>query len=351
MEHIGRWAALGALVLSAVVVPGNLRLTAREPVERPLVQGLSTLPAVGEPVSATSTSTTTGLPEPVDVAIAPPLEVSGTVAPAPPVRGFSPTSAAPMGQVFAVMIGIDDYPGRRHDLSSAAADASLVDQALAGFGVPDGNRVVLRDGQATRAAVVSAISDLVAQEGPGSTLVLAYAGHVRKLSRHTEAMVLADGGLLTDRELADLLAPVSQRMWLLLATCYAGGFTEALAPGRILTGAAGEHQLAYENRSLGASYLVHYLVREGWLEGAAGPSVQEAFDHASAALAEEHPDRMPVQINPDGTDIRFRPVAPPARTSPPGGDRPPPESPESSTGPTTTTTPERRCLVLFRCKD
>ena len=166
-------------------------------------------------------------------------------------------------------------------------------------------------------------------------------------------MVLADGGLLTDQELADLLAPARQRMWLLLATCYAGGFTEALAPGRVLTGAAGANQLAYENRSLGASYLVHYLVREGWLQGAAGPTVQEAFDYASATLAREHPNRMPVQINPDGTEIRFRSASaapPPAATA--TADRPPDEPEGSSPSSTTTTTePDRRCLVLFRCKD
>lgn len=353
MRHIGRWAALGALALTAVVVPGSLRLTAASPtVDRPFVHDLATLPTAPVDLAATTATSPPPPAPPVDVAIAPPTVLSGGAAPAGPVRGFSPSSATSMGQVFALVIGIDDYPGWRYDLRSAGADASLVDQALDGFGVPAGNRVVMRDGQATRAAVVAAVTDLVAQEGPGSTLVFAYAGHVRKLSRSTEAMVLADGGLLTDQELADLLAPARQRMWLLLATCFAGGFTEALAPGRVLTGAAGAHQLAYENRSLGASYLVHYLVREGWLQGAAGPTVQEAFDYASATLAREHPNRMPVQINPDGTEIRFRSASaapPPAATA--TADRPPDEPEGSSPSSTTTTEPDRRCLVLFRCKD
>ena len=351
MTHIGRWAALAAAVLAGVVVPGALRLAdERVAVERPLVPGLAALPTTADLTSATTT-TTAPSPAPVDVPIAPPTVLSGEVAAATPVRGFSPSGAAPFGQVFALVIGIDDYPGRRHDLSSAGTDASLVDEALAGFGIPRGNRVVLRDGQATRAAVVAAVADLVAQDAPGTTLVLAYAGHVRQLSRDTEAMVLADGGLLTDQELADLLAPADERMWLLLATCYAGGFTEVLAPGRILTGAAGAHQLAYENRSIGASYLVHYLVREGWLRGRAGPSVQEAFDFAEATIAREHPRRVPIQLNPDGIDIRFRSSAAPPPAAPPTHAQPSSRQEPSPPPTTTTTEPERRCLILFRCRD
>lgn len=357
MKHIGRWAGLGALLLSAVVIPGGLRLAAdRAPVERPMAQGSGAIASLVDlPVDPpTTTSTSPVPPPPDDVPISSPDTFTGPVAaPAGLVHGFAGgASATAFGEVFALVIGIDDYPGRRHDLSSAGADAGLVDEALERFGVPNGNRMVLRDGQATREAVASATADLARQGGPGSTLVFAYAGHVRKLDRNTEAMVLADGGLLTDVELAELLAPARHRMWILMATCFAGGFTEVLAPGRVLTGASGANQLAYENRSLGASYLVHYLVREGWLQGEAGPSVQEAFDYASAALAREHPNRMPVQINPDGTDIRFRSASaapPPSATT--TADRPPDEPQGSTPTSTTTTEPDRRCLVLFRCKD
>src|SRR3546814_16137475 len=119
---------------------------------------------------------------------------------------------------------------------------------------------------------------------------LAYAGHVRKIARDTEAIVAADGGLLTDQQLADLLAPAqSSQMWVLLATCFSGGFTEVLAPGRILTGATDASSLAYESPRLNASFLVHHLVREAWLAGKAGPSVQEAFTYAAARPGDEDP--------------------------------------------------------------
>ncbi len=288
-----RWATAAGLALGLAIVPGALQLLPQRPssVERP---GVVVLGSVTPP------------PGPADeVAITPPGELVGALAqPVGPVPRFDPTQVEQVeGQVYALVIGIDDYPGSRADLGAAVADADTVDTALDGFGVPPGNRVVLRDGQARRADVVAAIQSLVQQGGPGSTLVLSYAGHVRKLGPGTEALVLADGGMISDAELAALLAPATtQRMWLLLATCYAGGFTELLAPGRVLTGAADANNLAYESRQLNASYLIHYLVREGWLQGAAGPSVQDAYSYADASLADQ-PRRRPVQLGETGSPI------------------------------------------------
>ncbi len=241
---------------------------------------------------------------PVDeVPIVPPVELSGPVAePAAPATTFAPASVGTSDDgVYALVVGIDDYPGSASDLRFAVADANAIDAALAGFDVPRGNRVVLRDSQATHRQLVASVRALVARAGPASTMVLAYAGHVRKLDDDTEAIITADGALLTDEDLAALLAPtVADKVWLLLATCYAGGFTEALAPGRVLTGAAGANQLAYESSSHGASYLVHHMIREGWLQGRAGPTVQQAFAYADSQLAASLPGSAAGAARPGG---------------------------------------------------
>jgi hypothetical protein len=201
------------------------------------------------------------------------------------------------GTVHALLIGINDYPGSDFDLGSAVGDADTMERAMVHFGVPAANREVLRDGQASRSQVVAAVQRLVQRAGPESTIVLAYAGHVRKVDSDTEAIITADGGVLTDRELGDLLAPArASAMWVVMATCYGGGFTELLGPGRLLTAASGADSLAYESPHLGASYLVHHMVREGWLEGKAGPTVQEAFAYADARIRERYPSRRPVQL-------------------------------------------------------
>lgn len=293
------------------------------------------------------------------VPIVPPTgELTGELAPVLPAPApFARVAGGPQ-EVYALVVGIDDYPGGSSDLRSAVADADTIDAALSGFGVPATNRVVLRNGQARKAELLAAITSLVNVAGPGSTLVFAYAGHVRKLQPGTEAVIAADGGLITDAELAGLLAPSpAGRMWLLIAACYAGGFTEALAPGRILTAAADARSLAYESRSINGSYLVHHLVREGWLEGQAGPSVQDAFAYADRRISEEGSQRRPVQFDEAGSPLVLGPgnpaagrtqaatsgaVEPPSGPAPPGSPPPPPT--------TTTTEPPKVCTLFVICR-
>lgn len=343
--RVGRWASGAALAIVLASLPGIVRLVppADAPVERtPLTPDWSEVVERADRTMVADEVVVTPPPAVLDGAVAAPRAPAPTFAPAP-VRAA--------GEVFALLIGIDDYPGRRWDLDSAVADVDTVDAALAGFGVPAGNRVVLRDGQATRATVRAAIRALVAQGGAGATYVLAYAGHARWVDRDTQEIVLADGRSLLDRDLAALLAPATtQRMWLLFATCFAGGFTELLAPGRILTGAAPADRQAWEDPDLNGSYLVHHLVREGWLHGRAGDSVQEAFAYADRTLASEHPDRRPVQVDElgrplvlgagdarDGLD-----QAPPSPVDPHDSERPPSGQPSS---PPTTRPDDDPCVL------
>lgn len=349
-----RWMGAAIAALCLAVVPGAMQLLAgASATERAETQILTDsfwdvrAASRAEPDPAPTTTVTATTPE---VAITPPTEaLTGAVAVAPAApRPFEGVRAASPGDVLALVVGIDDYPGRRYDLDSAVADADTIDRALAHFGVPAANRVVLRDGQARGEELVAAVQQLASRARPGTTVVVAYAGHVQKLDRNTEAIVAADGDLLTDRELARLLAPAqADRMWFLIASCYAGGFTELLAPGRVLTGAADANSIAYENPDLHGSYLVHYLVQEGWLEGRAGSSVQEAFAYADRVLAQSHPDRRPIQIDELGTPLRFGSTSKAAAPAPTGGSS---GSTASSPPPTTTTTqPTEQCTLLVVC--
>ncbi|MFP5256413.1 MAG: hypothetical protein ACLGI8_11255 [Acidimicrobiia bacterium] len=290
----------------------------------------------------------------------PPEQLVGELAPVePPPPTYR--STAGRGEVLSLSVGIDDYPGSSADLRWAGADAVTVDDALARFGVPASNRVLLRDGQARREALIAAIRSLVAEAGPGTKAVFAFAGHVRKLDRDTEAMVTADGDTITDAELAALLAPIqADQVWVLMAACFAGGFTEVLAPGRVLTAAADASSLAYESSTIGGSYLIHHLVREAWLEGRAGPTVQEAFAHAAAATA-GHRDRRPVQVDQAGGPLWFGPAGAAQPSGPPPAPASEPSSspaPGSSAGSPSSPPPKRpapseedddRCTLLVLC--
>lgn len=257
----------------------------------------------------------------------PPPAVFDAPAPltAPPPQGLrqAPPPVRAAGGVWAVVVGINDYPGTRSDLRAAATDARDLDAALELYGVPAERRLLILDRQASAATITAALDWLVARAGPGSTAVFFYAGHVRKLGTNSETMVGADGGLVRDTDLAAHLGGLqASKAWMTIAGCYGGGFREALAPGRILTAASDADSLAYENAAYGRSYLVEFMVRRAMIEGRAGESVEASFAWAVEVLGREHPDRLPVQY--DQADGELRLGTPPTPRPDPA---PEPESP------------------------
>ena len=266
--------------------------------------------------------------------------------------GAAPPTALPAagagagGKVWAVVVGINDYPGESADLQSAVADADDMVAALQRFGV-DGDRLLLaEDGDATGRGILQTLDWLNVQAGPEDTAVFFYAGHARKLDQTTEAVVGADGRVVPDWLMAQHLAGLRARdAWIVMASCYGGGFTELLQPGRVLTAAAGADDLAYESQTFGRSYLGEYLVRRGLLlGGAAEPTAQQAFDYAQAALQQEHPDRLLTEIDestaPVSLDGQRRDRVPPAPQPPPPPAEPPPSAP-----------PPKSCSLLVLCSN
>jgi hypothetical protein len=90
----------------------------------------------------------------------------------------------------------------------------------------------------------------------------------------------------------------AHNVWIVMAACYGGGFTELMAPGRMLTAAADANSLAYENESFRRSYLDEYLIHQALLQGKAGePTAQQAFAYAQAGLQRDYPDRALTQFD------------------------------------------------------
>ena len=68
------------------------------------------------------------------------------------------TSQGAGGGTWAVVIGVNDYPGSGNDLSSAVNDAERHGQALGALGVGDDHMLVLRDGQVTSNTLLESVS-------------------------------------------------------------------------------------------------------------------------------------------------------------------------------------------------
>ena len=154
-----------------------------------------------------------------------------------------------------------------------------------------------------------------------------------------EAIVGADGDHVLDGDVADILGSLEARStWLGIAACYGSGFDDALAPGRVVTAAAAEEDLAYENSALGHSYLVEYMVRRAMLQAKAPGSVQEAFAWARGQIARDYPNRQPVIVDraKGPVVLGVRPGPPePARQDPqpkpaPAQPEPAPQGPPGS---------------------
>lgn len=74
----------------------------------------------------------------------------------------------------ALCIGINDYPGTQNDLNGCVNDARDWAAALTGRGF---TVTTLIDAQATKAAMVSAMSSLISGAAKGDTVVITYSGH------------------------------------------------------------------------------------------------------------------------------------------------------------------------------
>ncbi len=276
-------------------------------------------------------------------------ESSSTVAAEQP-SSMDPAAAATMGgggAVWAFVVGINDYPDNTSDLHSAVADARDMVQALNGYGVDADHVILAEDHDATGRGILRGIDWLVKQARPEDTAVFFYAGHARKLGQTTEAVVGADGAVVPDWLIAQHLEGLlAHDAWVVMASCYGGGFTELLRPGRVLTAAAGADDLAYESDSFGRSYLGEYLVRRGMLLHGAGPTAQQAFQYAQAWLQQEHPNRVLTEIDestaPVSLDGVHRDQVPPAPSQPP----PPPTTEPPAPPPSP---PPKSCVLVVVC--
>ncbi len=136
-------------------------------------------------------------------------------------------------RVFAVMVGISDYPGSGNDLPLTAEDARKLQQALARQGTLAPESVTLIDAQATRAGLRQAFQRVAAAAGPDDLFLFFYSGHGNQVRGQVsatepdgkdETIEMVDGSI-TDDELNQMFQQVhAQTSLLILDSCFSGGF-------------------------------------------------------------------------------------------------------------------------------
>jgi len=144
------------------------------------------------------------------------------------------TACSPVVRQHALVVGIDNYKQADDRLKGAVNDAKLLTKSLRDNPVLLPEERVLLDEQATRANVIQAWRNMLAQANPGDTLIFTYAGHGSQkedaepkdeADKQDETLVLYDDEI-SDDELTDLFIKAKAYNILFLAdACHAAGLT------------------------------------------------------------------------------------------------------------------------------
>ena len=152
---------------------------------------------------------------------------------------------------IAVLIGINDYPGVRNDLSAPVHDVDAMRTLLmedAGF---DSTEIVMvKDQHATYDNVVGIMQRLRGSVPADATVILYFSGHGLQLSpewdkeidKRDEALFLADGSYLVDHDLRSLADCIEAKsVMIIVDACYSGGIVRNNGQKRVI----GKHVKKY----------------------------------------------------------------------------------------------------------
>lgn len=155
---------------------------------------------------------------------------------------FSAGSADPSGK-YALIVGIDDYPGTGSDLNGPTRDADLVAQALIeSYGFDPANVVVLKDSEATRPNIANGIVRHLGKAGPDGVAVFFYSGHGTRVGGNhgflddeadgqDDALYVYGAGenssVILDEELGYLFSQVQGQTLILVDACHSGTISRA----------------------------------------------------------------------------------------------------------------------------
>lgn len=254
-------------------------------------------------------------------------------------------------KTFGVIVGIDKYNDLT-SLSCATKDATDIAKVLRA-GTKPSQIKLLTDADATKKAILEELAWLSHQAGSGDTAIFYFSGHGGRRPAPVDdhnylcpADVLADNLEGTSIVSGDLTAALraikSERLIVLLDTCYSGGLGEARhssprldaslnlsnlieGRGRVILAASRPDERAFEMREARNGLFTLYLLRA--LHGeAARPDgtiwVSDVFSYVSRLLHEhkgQHPFQkahgedfvMMVQRNPARHYLQSTGVAPP----------------------------------------
>jgi hypothetical protein len=186
---------------------------------------------------------------------------------------------------WAVIAGVNDYAGPTGDTLGSVADAMVLRDILIDRGWRPDHVLVLTDRQADHDRTVRALEWLARSTDERSTVVFSSSGHIRHSGGRT-GLWPSDNRYIWSEDLGRMLGAIaSDRMWISLQGCHAGGLAApgVEGPGRVVTYSSPVTQKSYEDPETGHSLQGYYVfaegIRDGWgdADGDGRVSVQEAW--------------------------------------------------------------------------
>lgn len=220
-------------------------------------------------------------------------------------------------KIYGVIVGINQYKSL-NSLACATNDATDVAELLLRAGTDASQIKLLTDAVATKQSILQKLAWLACNAGPGDTAIVYFSGHGGRRSSPTEDQAYFcptdalpgdfDGTCIGSDEFTLALRAIkSQRLVVLLDTCYAGGLGEARSNearldvglsskdvseliegrGRVILAASRPDERAWEMREQRNGLFTSYLLRA--LRGEVARTdgtiwVNDVFSYVSRAL-------------------------------------------------------------------
>jgi metacaspase-1 len=226
--------------------------------------------------------------------------------------GILGTKLTDSSQKYAVVIGINNYPGTSSDLNYCVPDATLMADVLQSqYKFLTENVKILTDDNATRINIFDAIKSVRSNIHPNDEFFFFFSGHgakgkaadYDKISIDQSIVVWNDAknnfDFIWDGELKQEFDGFpTNRVIFAFDSCLSGGMSVLQTGGRVVCMGSTINTMSLESPEWGHGQFTYYFVQKGMqnyladnykTEGVGVITVEEAFDYAKANCKNQTP--------------------------------------------------------------
>ena len=162
-------------------------------------------------------------------------------------------------EYWAILIGINDYPGTQADLPWSVNEInSFKETLLHGGNWKEEHIKTLTDNKATKTNILNATNWLDSQEDSNDVSIFYFAGHGSSSSEN-QYLNFYDS-TFSDEELKEELDKLEGRLIVILDSCFSGGFIEELKDKtRVILTACGKQNKTYQDSNLKSGFFGYFL--------------------------------------------------------------------------------------------